>query len=98
MNNDHLIARRFGGKNATLEEINSIVDVLKQIGKKYEKSPAQVALNWIICKGAIPIVGVRNEKQADENLCCIGWRLTEDEVQQLDKVSKTGPTWTIWQE
>jgi diketogulonate reductase-like aldo/keto reductase len=27
------------------------------------KTPAQVALNWLMCKGAIPIPGAKNAKQ-----------------------------------
>jgi pyridoxine 4-dehydrogenase len=71
--------------------MNSVVNVLIEIGSEYQKSPAQVALNWLICKGAIPIVGVRNEKQAEENIGCIGWRLSEEEVIRLDNVAKTTP-------
>ena len=71
--------------------------MLKELGKKYDKTPAQVALNWIICKGAVPIVGIKSVKQAEENLGCIGWRLSPEEVEQLDNVSKTAPT-TFWQE
>jgi aryl-alcohol dehydrogenase-like predicted oxidoreductase len=40
----------------------------------------QVAINWTLCKGAIPIPGAKNAKQAREAAGALGWRLTEDEV------------------
>jgi len=87
--------RNFG--KFPMEEIEPILNALKEIGSKYSKSPSQVALNWVICKGAIPIVGVKTKKQLDENLGAVGWRLSEEEIGKLDKLSKTGP-WRLWQE
>jgi aryl-alcohol dehydrogenase-like predicted oxidoreductase len=46
-----------------------------------------VALNWVICKGALPIPGAKNAEQALENSGALGWRLTEDEVANLDELS-----------
>lgn len=45
---------------------------------------SQVALNWCVCKGTVPIVGVKTLDQARENLGALGWRLTEGEVEGLD--------------
>lgn len=42
--------------------------------------PVQVAINWTLCKGAIPIPGAKNARQARESAGALGWRLTEDEV------------------
>ena len=51
------------------------------------KSNAQVALNWTICKGTLPIPGAKNEKQAQQNAGALGWKLTDDEVAKLDAAS-----------
>ncbi len=51
------------------------------------KSNSQVALNWVICKGALPIPGAKNADQALENAGALGWRLTEEEVAKLDELS-----------
>lgn len=40
----------------------------------------QVAINWTICKGALPIPGAKNERQVKEAAGALGWRLTPDEV------------------
>ncbi|MBU7013340.1 MAG: aldo/keto reductase [Theionarchaea archaeon] len=68
-------------------QIQHLVDVLRDIAAAHHKTPAQVALNWVICKGAVPIVGVKNEKQALENAGALGWSLTRTDVAELDEVS-----------
>ena len=55
-----------------------------------DKTPAQVALNWLICKGAVPIPGAKNAAQAEQNAGALGWRLTADEIAGLDRVAKFG--------
>lgn len=49
-----------------------------------------MALNWLICKGAIPIPGAKNEQQAVGNAGALGWRLTSGEVAELDELAITG--------
>jgi aryl-alcohol dehydrogenase-like predicted oxidoreductase len=68
--------------------IQPLIDVLRRIGEAHGgKTPAQVALNWVMCKGALPIVGAKNLRQAQENAGALGWRLTEAEVAALDEIS-----------
>jgi pyridoxine 4-dehydrogenase len=45
-------------------------------------------LNWTICKGAIPIPGAKNARQAQDNVGALGWRLTEEQVAALDAASE----------
>jgi len=42
-----------------------------------------------MCKGAIPIPGVKNLRQLEENAGALGWRLSEDEAGLLDEMSTT---------
>lgn len=58
--------RRFG--NIDMKDLEVLIEKLKSIGDHHGKTPAQVAVNWCICKGTIPIVGVKNKNQVDENL------------------------------
>lgn len=44
----------------------------------------QVALNWVIAKGGVPLAEVNNPAQADEVLGCLGWKLTDEEVDMID--------------
>lgn len=41
-----------------------------------------------MCKGAVPIPGVKNVRQAQEVAGALGWRLTPEEVAALDKASR----------
>jgi len=70
-----------------LEQAQPLINLLKEIGAGHEKTPAQIALNWTICKGTVPIPGAKNAKQAAENLGAMGWRLTPEEVTALDAAS-----------
>jgi diketogulonate reductase-like aldo/keto reductase len=51
------------------------------------KTPGQVAINWLLCKGVLPIPGVKNKRQAEEVAGALGWRLTPEEVRALEKAS-----------
>jgi len=80
-----------------LTRIQPLIKLLKRFGQDHEgKTASQVALNWVICKGALPIPGAKNAIQASENSGAIGWTLTNQEVEQLDEmsdsVSQTLPT------
>lgn len=71
-----------------LSQIEPLIRLLREIGRAHDgKTPAQVALNWVICKGAIPIPGAKNIQQAQENVGALGWRLAEEEVSALDQAS-----------
>ncbi|KAH7538297.1 hypothetical protein FEM48_Zijuj03G0184500 [Ziziphus jujuba var. spinosa] len=51
----------------------------------------QVAINWCISKGTIPIPGIKTVKQAEENLGALGWRLGSEEVLQLEYAARESP-------
>ena len=55
-----------------------------------DRTPSQVALRWIIEKGAVPIPGAKNRSQATENAGALGWSLTPDELAALDAAALAG--------
>ena len=68
--------------------IKPITNLMKEIGASHgDKTPGQVAINWCICKGTLPIPGAKNLKQVQQNNGAIGWRLSEEELAELDKAS-----------
>ncbi|MEO8397769.1 MAG: aldo/keto reductase, partial [Chloroflexota bacterium] len=76
------------GAQATLEKLPPLIDAMRKIGEAHGgKNPAQVAVNWTICKGTLPIPGAKNADQVRQNAGGAGWRLSEDEVAQLDDLS-----------
>jgi aryl-alcohol dehydrogenase-like predicted oxidoreductase len=80
--------RRYLFRRARLAKIQPLTQLLRAIGQTHDgKSPAQVALNWVISKGAVPIPGAKNARQAKENAGALGWRLAEHEITALDAES-----------
>eukprot|EP00536_Pseudo-nitzschia_multiseries_P010962 jgi/Psemu1/319972/estExt_fgenesh1_pm.C_3530010 len=73
------------------EDAEPLLIVLRRIAAERNKTVAQVAINWIMMKGAIPIPGARNSEMARDNFGSMGWALTLEEVAELEMVaSKTG--------
>lgn len=80
--------RRFRYGPDLLRRVQPLVALLEQLGAAHgDKTPAQVALNWVICKNAIPIPGAKTATQAAENAGALGWRLTDGQVAALDDAS-----------
>ncbi len=74
--------------SSLLPKIGNVLKLLTEIGQDHGgKSNAQVALNWVICKGALPIPGAKSADQALQNAGAVGWRLTDAEVAKLQEAS-----------
>jgi aryl-alcohol dehydrogenase-like predicted oxidoreductase len=79
--------RRYDRERITA--VQPLLGLLKEIGEAHNgKTRSQVALNWLLCKGVLPIPGAKNPVQAQENAGALGWRLTEAEVAALDAASE----------
>ncbi|NWF63777.1 MAG: aldo/keto reductase [Chloroflexi bacterium] len=72
-----------------LRKLPPVIKALQEIAQNHSKSVSQAALNWVICKGALPIPGAKNAAQAEENAGGAGWRMSDDEIALLDKVTDT---------
>lgn len=71
-----------------LTKLQPLIREMRKIGSLHDgKTPSQVALNWLICKGSVPIPGAKNARQAEENSGALGWQLTADQVETLDRLS-----------
>lgn len=71
-----------------LTKIAPVIKLLQEIGLNHgDKTVAQVALNWLICKGTLPIPGAKNLLQAEQNAGGAGWKMTDDEVAKLDEAT-----------
>lgn len=53
---------------------------LARVGRKYGKSAAQVALNWLICvENVVPVVKAANPEHLAEDAGALGWRLARED-------------------
>ncbi|OCT51788.1 putative oxidoreductase [Cladophialophora carrionii] len=95
---DHPPPKEYRFSAYDMEHVEPVLQVQRQLAQKYNVSVAAVALNWNILKGAVPVVGMRKESQAVENMQALGWRLTREEVAELDKLGFQGKKTKLWQQ
>jgi aryl-alcohol dehydrogenase-like predicted oxidoreductase len=73
-----------------VEKSRGLVTALEGIGLKYNATPAQVALNWVIYSHGdtvVTIPGVTKVSQAEESAGAMNFKLTEDEIARLNELS-----------
>ncbi len=68
-------------------EAKPLLDCVRAIALYRQKTMSQVAINWCIAKGAIPIPGAKNIQQAQENITAKDWQLDTGEVTELDRAA-----------
>ena len=73
----------------TSERIKNIAAVLLDLAKGTGHTPSQIAINWVRQRPyhMIPILGARSEKQLIDNLGCLEFELTAEQITCLDKAS-----------
>jgi aryl-alcohol dehydrogenase-like predicted oxidoreductase len=74
-----------------LESSRPLVAALEEIGQKYQATPAQVALNWVIWFNGelvVTIPGATKTQHATENAAAMRFRLSDAELSRLDELSR----------
>jgi aryl-alcohol dehydrogenase-like predicted oxidoreductase len=69
------LQERYRGRKGPPPKINSDI------------TTTQVALNYIVAKGGVPLAEVNSPKDAEEVIGCLGWSLNDDEVAMLESAS-----------
>lgn len=66
-----------------------ILDVVNNLAAKYNASPSQIAIAWLLVQPAVAsvIIGVRTMGQLDDNLGASDIQLQPDELNELNQVS-----------
>lgn len=88
---------KLGAKHNSFEFKNNertwaTIDALLSVAKELNKTPSQVALNWLKAKsGVIPILGPRNVAQLEDALGSTGWSLTTEQRSRLEDASQMPP-------
>jgi len=80
---------RFRVQSHTKSEQNwQILKVVQDIAQESNRTPSQVALNWLLNKGCTsPLVGARTVAQLEDNLATLQFSLSPDQMARLDTVS-----------
>lgn len=72
---------------AYLTQVQPMLALLREIAAKNARTLSQVAVNWVMQRGAIPIPGAKNLAQARENAGALGWTLSGDDMAALTDMS-----------
>jgi aryl-alcohol dehydrogenase-like predicted oxidoreductase len=80
------------------EKAFDIIDVMEPIAESKNVSVAQIALAWLLHQPAVTsvIIGAKNTEQLTQNLNAVDVQLTENDLKQLDEVSKLTKEYPAW--
>lgn len=93
INQRHILRRYYASLNkAKLEKSKKVVHLLKKIADKYEATPSQIALNWVINahgETILAIPGATKVSHAQDNAYAMKFVMSEDDILQLNEVSSS---------
>lgn len=75
-----------GGRGYTKDMLSD--EVLKDIGKKYHKTVAQVILRWNLQRNVVIIPGTSNPAHMKENMDIFDFELTEEDMQKISQLNR----------
>jgi aryl-alcohol dehydrogenase-like predicted oxidoreductase len=63
-----------------------IVDGIKEVAKRHQSTPAQIALGWVLAQGeqVVPIPGSSKRSHLEQNVEAASIRLTVEDLAELD--------------
>lgn len=75
---------------AKFEHNLQIVEVLKELAQKYNKSVPSIAIRYTLdfIPNSVTLVGIKNPKQLKDNVEALGWELEKDDISRLQEISK----------
>lgn len=80
------------------EKAYDIIDVMQNMANEKQVTVAQIALAWLLHQPVVTsvIVGANKTEQLADNLKSVDVELTDDELTQLDDISKLAPEYPGW--
>jgi aryl-alcohol dehydrogenase-like predicted oxidoreductase len=81
-----------------IEKGYAVVATLKELGKKYEASVAQMALAWLLAKPFVSsvIIGATKTQQLEDNLGAAKVNLSAEDVEALDELTAPALPYPAW--
>jgi aryl-alcohol dehydrogenase-like predicted oxidoreductase len=74
------------------ESLVTLIEEVETVAKEAGRTPSQVAINWVRQQQEraliIPILGARTREQVEDNLACLEWELSSEQLKRLDEASK----------
>lgn len=68
-----------------------VVKQLESVAANYDKSVAQLAINWTVNHAGVtaPIVGAKRPSQVIENVGGVGWEITDEDLARIDTILRS---------
>lgn len=65
-----------------------VVEQLKALAARYDKSVAQLAIAWVLGHPAVTVslVGMRNVSELEENIAAVDWKMTDEDRAEIDRI------------
>ena len=76
----------FGKKK--FKQIDPLIKLIRELGKKYKVSPAQIPIAWTISKGVVPIVGLTSPSHVKGLVEGVNVSLSADDINRLEKTAE----------
>jgi aryl-alcohol dehydrogenase-like predicted oxidoreductase len=69
-----------------------LVKTVERIAEEHDAKPSQIAIAWVLSRGedVVPIPGTKRVKYVEENVAASDIRLTEDDLERLDRAFPVG--------
>lgn len=67
-----------------------LVNAIKKVAENKSVTPSQIALAWVIAKGAVPIPGTKRRKWLEQNIAATDIQLSDDEMARLESIVPLG--------
>lgn len=87
----HLVRRFYASLNKrNIKTTSALVEALKAVSKKYQVTPSQAALNWVINSrgdAVFAIPGATKTGQAEDNAASMKFELSQDDLEYLSEMS-----------
>jgi len=83
---------RYSGDN--FEQNMKLVDVVKNVAARHDRSAAQVALAWLLAQGddVVPIPGSKRRATLEDSMASADLELTQEDLTELDAAAPVGET------
>jgi aryl-alcohol dehydrogenase-like predicted oxidoreductase len=87
-----------GGPQIPEDYLYDVIEAIEGVAAEVERTVPQVALNWLLQRPTVStiILGCRNEAQLLDNLGCLGWTLTPEQMGRLNAASERPRPYPYW--
>lgn len=66
------------------------MEQIREMAEKYEATPGQIVLNWIVTRGMVTIPKSANKERIEENFQSLNFMMDEDDLELIDQLPETG--------